>query len=98
MSPFWYGCPPFGGLARDAARRGRCPRGAGMPMFQVLILLCSATLSPPHCQPHTALEVINGPEAQNEVMCGLHGQAFAAQHAMSHPLHEGEYFKLVCTR
>jgi len=67
-------------------------------MFQVLILLCAIELSPPYCQPHTALEVITGPEAQNEVMCGVYGQEFAAERSMSHPLRAGEYLKLVCTR
>jgi len=69
-----------------------------MPMFQVLILLCAVELSPPYCQPHTALEVIAGPEAQNEVMCGLYGQEFAAGDAVSRRVHEGEYLKFTCTR
>lgn len=50
-------------------------------MFKVLILVCSVNLAPAECQINTALDVINGPEAQNELMCGFHGQAYIAETA-----------------
>jgi len=45
---------------------------------------------------HTAA-VIAGPDAPNEVMCGLHGQAYLAGTAIA-ARHEGEYVKVTCSR
>jgi len=50
-------------------------------MFKVLILLCSINLAPSECQMDNAIDVINGPDAQNEVMCGFYGQAYIADRA-----------------
>lgn len=66
-------------------------------MFKVLILVCSATLSPAECQADTAVAVIDGPEAPNEVMCGLNGQAYLANTALAEK-HEDEYVKVKCSR
>lgn len=66
-------------------------------MFKVLILICSAALSREQCQADTAVAVINGPEAPNEVMCGLHGQAYLANTALAEK-HEDEYVKVKCSR
>lgn len=66
-------------------------------MFQVLILVCSVNLAPADCQIETALDLINGPPVANEVMCGLHGQAYIAQTSLS-PRSAGEYVKVKCMR
>ena len=61
-------------------------------MFKVLILVCSINLSPPDCQMDNAIDVINGPEAQNEMMCG-----FFADTALTGQ-RDDEYVKVKCTR
>lgn len=66
-------------------------------MFKVLILVCSTTLSPADCKVDTAAAVINGPEAPNELMCGLNGQAYVAETAIAEK-HEDEYVKVTCAR
>ena len=67
-------------------------------MFKVLILVCSATLAPSECQPETALEVVQGPEARNEIACALQSQAYFAQTALGRDLQPGEYVKIRCRR
>ena len=66
-------------------------------MFQVLILVCSVNLAPADCQIETALDLIKGPPAASEVMCGLHGQAYIAQTSLR-PRLAGEYVKVKCLR
>ena len=66
-------------------------------MFQVLVLICSMAVARPDCQANTAVKVIRGPEAANEVMCGYHGQAYFAQ-LQRNTLRKGEYIKITCTR
>ena len=66
-------------------------------MLQVLILVCSIGIAPAECQTNTALEVIRGPEAANEMMCGLHGQAYIAQTSLV-PRGSLEYVKIKCMR
>jgi hypothetical protein len=67
-------------------------------MFTVLILICSVTLAPQDCKRHSALDVIQGPQVANELMCGMHGQAFIAETALGTGLGPDEYIKIVCTR
>ncbi|MGB0087247.1 MAG: hypothetical protein WBP94_17970 [Rhodomicrobiaceae bacterium] len=66
-------------------------------MFQVLILICAAGVSPPDCQKDTALDVFRGPVVSNEVMCGLHGQAYLAETSLA-ARGPGEYMKIKCLR
>lgn len=66
-------------------------------MFKVLILVCSVSLSPQDCRPDNATAVINGPEAQNELMCGLNGQAYLAGTAIAGK-RDDEYIKVRCAR
>lgn len=66
-------------------------------MFQVLILICSVNLAPADCQIETALDLIKGPPAASEVMCGLHGQAYVAQTSLM-PHTASEYVKVKCMR
>jgi hypothetical protein len=64
-------------------------------MFQVLILICSTGLAPADCQIDTALDVVRGPEVANEVMCGMHGQAYIATTAIT-PRSDKEFVKIRC--
>lgn len=64
-------------------------------MISILILICSLTTPRAACQIETALDVIQGPRVESEVMCGLHGQALAAETELRR---EGEYVKIMCRR
>ncbi len=66
-------------------------------MFQTLILVCSIAFSQSDCQKTTALDIIKGPTAPNEVVCALHGQAYLAQTSLT-PRSSKEYVKIICTR
>lgn len=66
-------------------------------MFKTVILVCAMNVAPPDCQNETALDIISGPLAANELMCGLHGQAYIAG-AGYMERHPGEYIKIKCTR
>jgi len=65
-------------------------------MFKMLILVCSVGLAPADCRIDNAVAVIDGPDAANEVVCGLYGQAYLAQTAIAG--RPGEYVKIKCTR
>lgn len=67
-------------------------------MFQVLILICSMSLAPADCQRNSAVDVIQGPQADNVAMCGLHGQAYLAEIALGARHRDDEYVKISCTR
>jgi hypothetical protein len=70
----------------------------GLPvMFEVLILVCSIGLTPTECQMNTAIDVVKGPTASNEVTCGLHGQVYLAETTMANRLKDA-YLKVLCTR
>lgn len=66
-------------------------------MFKTIILVCAMSVAPPDCQNETALDIISGPLAANELMCGLHGQAYIAGTGYMER-HPGEYIKIKCTR
>jgi hypothetical protein len=67
-------------------------------MFKILILICSVNLAPGDCQVNTALDVIDGPEAYSQALCGMHGQAFIADTALGVRHRDDEYVKVRCTR
>lgn len=65
-------------------------------MFKIVILVCSLTVDPRHCNVATAISVTHGPDAANELMCGRDGQAYLAQtELVPQP---GEYVKIQCVR
>lgn len=64
--------------------------------MKVILLVCAATIAPADCQADTALYLMNGPEAGNEVMCGIQSQAYLAQTWIGQSLADGEYLKIVC--
>ena len=42
-----------------------------MSPFVIYILLCAASTAPGDCDTRNAIDVVLGPEANNEIMCGL---------------------------
>ena len=67
-------------------------------MIKALALICASALPHADCQPETALEVVIGPSATNAHACLFQTQAFVAHLARTHPLPDGHYLKVVCTR
>jgi hypothetical protein len=67
-------------------------------MFKVILLVCAANIAPGDCQADSALYLMNGPDASNEVGCGMQSQAYLAQTWIGQSLSEGEYLKIVCRR
>jgi hypothetical protein len=50
-------------------------------MLQILILVCSTSLSSVECQIETAHDVINGPQVASVFECGRQGQSLLARTA-----------------
>jgi hypothetical protein len=67
-----------------------------MPI-RVLIPVCALRTQPSACTAETAIDVTQGPRAQNEVMCGKLGQAVLAETAIA-PQAGLEYVKITCVR
>ena len=65
-------------------------------MYKVILLVCVSSIAPGDCQPDTALYLLNGPDARNEISCGMQSQAFMAQTWMGQTLGDDEYVKVVC--
>lgn len=69
-----------------------------MEFFKVVLLVCAAGLPRADCQTQTALQVVSGPDARNELACGLQSQAFLASSAIGRGLSGNEYLKILCHR
>ena len=67
-------------------------------MFKVIILICATSVQPNDCQPQTALTVLHGPDANNEIACGMQSQAYLANSAIGRDLSKDEYIKIMCVR
>jgi hypothetical protein len=67
-------------------------------MFKVILLVCATSIARGDCQPDTALYLLNGPDASNEVSCGMQSQAYLAQTWIGQSMAEDEYLKIVCRR
>jgi hypothetical protein len=67
-----------------------------MNPFVVYILLCAASTAPGDCDTRSAIDVVLGPEARNEIMCGLEAQEMFAKTAIAP--RDGEYVKISCIR
>jgi hypothetical protein len=65
-------------------------------MLKMLILVCSANLSPADCQMETALDIIHGPQVASVFECGMASQVMAAQTTILRR-GQGEYMKVRCT-
>jgi hypothetical protein len=64
--------------------------------FTILILVCSMSMDHAACKPDTAIDVVQGPKVDNQMMCGLFGQSTLAQTALA-PREGEEYLKVMCT-
>jgi hypothetical protein len=67
-----------------------------MSPFIVYILLCAASTAPNDCDKRSAIDVVLGPDARNEIMCGLQAQEMFAKTAIVPS--NGEYVKISCVR
>ena len=63
-----------------------------MNSFVVFIYLCAASTAPADCDRRTAIDVVLGPQATNELTCGLGAQEMMAKTAIRPE--DGEYFKI----
>ena len=64
-------------------------------MLQIVILVCSAALSPADCQPETAISVISGHETASPITCGMQAQALMARSPLGAKA-PSEYMKIRC--
>ena len=64
-------------------------------MLQILILICSTSLSSVECQVDTAHDIINGPQVASVFQCGLQGQSLLARTATL-GRSPGDFVKVVC--
>jgi hypothetical protein len=67
-----------------------------MPIH-VIILVCALQMQPSLCTAETAIDVTQGPNVENEFMCGKLGQALLAGTAIA-PRDGIEYVKVTCVR
>ncbi|HKN29980.1 MAG TPA: hypothetical protein VJY34_19745 [Roseiarcus sp.] len=67
-----------------------------MSPFLVYIFVCAASIAPGDCNTRNAVDVVLGPEANNEIMCGLEAQEMFAKTAILPK--NGEYVKISCIR
>ena len=65
-------------------------------VFFYLFYLYAASTAPTDCDRRTAIDVVHGPEASNEIACGLGTQMMMAQ-TVIRP-NNGQYFKIACAR
>ncbi|MEM7225504.1 MAG: hypothetical protein AAF495_21180 [Pseudomonadota bacterium] len=65
-------------------------------MIQTVILICALSVGRPDCQPDTARVVLQGPPAENEIVCMFTGQTTLAGSAIE--VGEEEYVKVLCRR
>jgi hypothetical protein len=66
-------------------------------MIKTLLLICALGVSQGDCDLDSAAAVIQGPDAESLVTCGLHGQAYLAEGALAGYLADGHYLKIACT-
>jgi hypothetical protein len=66
-------------------------------LMKTLLLICTVGTGHADCSTKTAEAVIQGPDAESLVECGLHGQAYIAGGALAEYLDNGHYLKVACT-
>ena len=66
-------------------------------LMTTLLLICAVGTAQADCSTATAEAVIQGPDAESLVECGLHGQAYIAEGALAGYLDDGHYLKVACT-
>lgn len=67
-----------------------------MGSYLVYIFVCALSTAPGDCDNHSARNVVLGPEAHNEIMCGKEAQEMMATTAVKPK--DGEYMKIACVR
>ena len=67
-----------------------------MTALVVYIFICAASTAPADCDRRTAIDVALGPQASNELTCGLGAQEMIARTAVRPK--DGEYMKIACVR
>lgn len=65
-------------------------------MMKVVLLVCALAMPRPECQEENARVVIQGPDAQNEMVCAMQSQAYFASTAIE--IGASEYLKIKCVR
>ena len=65
--------------------------------MKTLLLICALAVAHGDCSVDTAEVVVQGPESQSLVMCGMHGQAYLAEGALAGYLDGAHYLKITCT-
>ena len=64
--------------------------------FVVYIFLCAASTPHGDCDRKNAIDMILGPQVNNEIMCGLESQEMIAKTSLTP--RNGEYIKISCIR
>ena len=64
--------------------------------MKTLLLICALAVAHGDCSVDTAEVVVQGPESQSLVVCGMHGQAYLAEGALAGYLDGGHYLKITC--
>jgi len=67
-----------------------------MNTFVAYILLCASSVTVRDCDTGTAIDVVMGPNAGNEIACAIEAQEMIAQTAIRP--RDGEYLKIFCLR
>jgi hypothetical protein len=65
--------------------------------MKTLLLICALSVAHNDCGVETAEVVVQGPESQSLVVCGLHGQAYLSEGALAGYLDGRHYLKIACT-
>ena len=67
-------------------------------MFKAVLLLCVLGLHPSECTEKTAMDVLIGPNCQNEISCGMLSQAYLASSQLGASMSGHYYLKIRITR
>ncbi len=67
-------------------------------IFTPIVLVCLAGQARSECTRYTALDVVYGEPAKNEIMCGFYAQAALAGTSIGRSLRDGQWIKIECDR
>ncbi len=67
-------------------------------IFTPFVLVCLAGQARADCTRYTALDVVAGEPAKNEMMCAFYAQAALAGTSIGRSLRDGQWIKIVCER
>jgi hypothetical protein len=66
-------------------------------LMKTVLLICALGMPRGDCNLETATAVVQGPDTDSFVTCGLHGQAYIAEGALAGYLEDGHYLKVTCS-